>query len=72
MRFRWKSGDQLDFDGVPPKGRYDHGMQRFKNTIIIFGGRKSNRDHPFASSIYLLQLASLTWVKLQTASSLAN
>ena len=26
MRFRWKSEDELDFEGIPPKGRYDHGM----------------------------------------------
>ena len=72
MRFRWKSDDELDIEGVPPKGRYDHAMQRFKNTIIIFGGRKVNKDHPFASSIYLLQLSSLTWVKLQRASPLPD
>jgi hypothetical protein len=72
MRFHWKSEDELLFEGVPPNGRYDHGMQRFKNTIVIFGGRKVNRDHAFASSIWVLQLSSLTWIKLQRASSLPS
>ena len=66
MRFRWKADDELDLNivGKAPNGRYDHGMQQFKNTIIIFGGRKINRDDPFSTSIYILQLQQLTWIRL--------
>jgi len=64
MCLRWKSEDELDIKGKPPTGRYDHEMKKFKNTLIVFGGRKINRETPFSKGIYLLQLSSLTWVKL--------
>jgi len=72
MCLRWKSEDELDIKGKPPTGRYDHEMKKFKNTLIVFGGRKINRETPFSKGIYLLQLSSLTWVKLQQASGLCH
>ena len=72
MKLKWKSQDELEMSGQPPQGRYDHGMQRFNNAIILFGGRKMNSDHPFASSIYLLELSNLTWIKLRKKGSPQN
>lgn len=72
MGFRWKSEDELDIKGKPPKGRYDHAMKKFKNTIMIFGGRKISHSSPFSKGIYILQLASLTWIKLRQASGLPH
>ena len=72
MSFRWKSEDEMDIKGKAPKGRYDHAMKKFKNTIMIFGGRKISRSSPFSKGIYILQLVSLTWIKLQQASGLPH
>jgi hypothetical protein len=72
MCLSWKSEDELCIAGKSPSGRYDHEMKKFKNTLILFGGRKINRDKPFSSGIYILQLSTLTWIKLQQASGLAN
>ena len=64
MCLKWKSCDELDIKGKPPTGRYDHEMKKLKNTILVYGGRKINREKPFCESIFLLQLSSLTWVKV--------
>lgn len=50
--------------GRPPRGRYDHAMQRFKNTIVLFGGRKLGINDAFATNIYLLRLDTLMWTKV--------
>ena len=66
MKLKWLSEDELDIKpkGKAPQGRYDHGMVRYGNHIVIFGGRKLNKDAPFADSVYLLGLSDLTWTKL--------
>lgn len=64
LRLQWTDQDELEIQGAPPKGRVDHGFQRYKNNIILFGGKYSQSGNDYATSLYLLQLDSLTWVKL--------
>ena len=47
-------------------------MQRFKNTVILFGGRKPGINAAFATGIYLLKLDTLTWTRLQQTSYTPN
>ena len=72
MKLVWKNEDELHIKGRAPTGRFDHAMQKLNNTLVVFGGKKMNKDKAFAESIYVLQLSSLTWTRLQQASGLPN
>ena len=61
----WKSQNELSITGKGPSARYDHGLQRFKNNLIVFGGRRQIREAPFAQSIYVLKLSNMQWSKLK-------
>lgn len=39
-------------------------MIQYKDSIVLFGGRKLNKEAPFADSVYLLGLGDLTWTRL--------
>lgn len=43
-------------------------MIKFRNQLVILGGRKVNMERPFPDSVYLLQLDSLEWVRLANSS----
>ena len=72
FKLEWKSEDDLPKDMQPtgqgPQGRYDHGMKKIGNNIIIFGGRKLNQENPFADSLYILKLDKLVWTRMKKKS----
>lgn len=49
--------------GLPPEPRYDYGMCRWRNIIVIHGGRNDEMIPHIYSDCYLLNLTSLYWTR---------
>jgi len=66
-KLEFKSQEELELKptGRPPQGRYDHGMLKFSNSLVVFGGRKLNRESPFSDSVYMLKLDTMIWTKVK-------
>ena len=66
-KLEFKCQDELEVKptGRGPQGRYDHGMLKFSNSLVVFGGRKLNRESPFSESVYMLKLDTMIWTKVK-------
>ena len=50
--------------GLPPEPRYDYGMCRWRDNMVIHGGRNDERNPHIYSDCYMLGLTSLYWTKV--------